>query len=61
MAPISLHMMLIAINTNILTVNGRFAACVESQAADTFADNPVARTGLAPQVPLHLVDDATAQ
>jgi len=51
MAPISLPMMLTSINTNILTVNGRFAACVNSRAADTFADNRVARTGLALQVP----------
>src|SRR6185503_6892359 len=42
---------LTSINTNILTVNGRFAACVNSRAADTFADNRVARTGLALQVP----------
>src|SRR6185437_14356831 len=51
LAPIWLHMMLISINTNVLTVDGRFAACVNSRAADTFANNPVARTGLALQVP----------
>ena len=51
MSPILLPMMLIFINTNIPTVNGRFAACVNSRAADTFADNRVARTGLALQVP----------
>ena len=51
MSPILLHMMLTSITTNILTVNGRFAACVNSRAADTFADNRVARTGLALQVP----------
>ena len=44
-------MMLISIDTTVLIVNGRFAACVNSRAADTFADNRVARTGLALQVP----------
>ena len=44
-------MMLTSINTNVLTVIGRFAACVNSRAADTFADNRVVRTGLALQVP----------
>ena len=44
-------MILIYINTRILTVNGRFAACVKPRAADTFADNCVAGTGLALQVP----------
>ena len=53
---ILLPMMLISINTNILTVTGRIAACVKSRAADTFADNRVAGTGLALQVPLRLGD-----
>jgi len=60
MSPILLHMMLTSITTNILTVNGRFAACVNSRAADTFADNRVARTGLALQVPHALLSTAGA-
>ena len=60
MSPILLPMMLISINTNILTVNGRIAACVKSRAADTFADNRVARTGLALQVPRALSSTAGA-
>ena len=53
-------MMLISINTNILTVNRRIAACVKSRAADTFANNPVARSGLALQVPHALWSTAGA-
>ena len=53
-------MTLIYINKHILTVNGRFGACVNSRAADTFADNRVARTGLALQVPRALSSTAGA-
>src|SRR5512146_3167193 len=53
-------MTLIYINKQILTVNGRFGACVNSRAADTFADNRVARTGLALQVPRALSSTAGA-
>ena len=52
--------MLISIDSDILTVIGRFAACVNSRAADTFADNRVARTGLALQVPRALSSTAGA-
>ena len=60
LASISLHMILISINTTIPTVHGRFAACVKSRAADTFANNPVARSGLALQVPHALWSTAGA-
>jgi hypothetical protein len=60
LAAIWLHVMLISVDTNILTVDGRFAACVKSRAADTFANNPVARSGLALQVPHALWSTAGA-
>ena len=52
--------MLISVVTTIPTVGGRFAACVKSRAADTFANNPVARSGLALQVPRALLSIAGA-
>ena len=60
LSPILLPMMLISINTTIPTVRGRFAACVKPRAADTFANNPVARTGLALQVPHAFLSTAGA-